>query len=117
MNIEEVRLYCLSKPFATEDMPFGDGYVTFRIANKIFCGLALTIGCVVQMKCDPAEFEDVIEQYPFVCQAWHWHKKHWIQVDLADNIPTDVLKSLIDRAYDVVLNKLPKKQREQLTIQ
>lgn len=41
MTIEDARIYCLSKPHATEDMPFGDDYVTFRIGGKIFAGLPL----------------------------------------------------------------------------
>lgn len=44
MNIEDVREYCLTKPFATEDMPFGPEYVTFRVGGKIFCCLALAKG-------------------------------------------------------------------------
>ena len=36
MNIEQVRTYTLSLPGVTEDMPFGDDVVTFRIEGKIF---------------------------------------------------------------------------------
>lgn len=35
MEISEVREYCLSLPFATEDMPFGDDIVTLRVGGKI----------------------------------------------------------------------------------
>lgn len=116
MNIEQVRDYCLSKPYATEDMPFGPDYIVFRIGGKIFCGLSLGLvsGQVVQLKWDPDEFDEVLDQYPYVCQAWHWHKRHMIQFDLAEaSIPNSVAECLIDRAYVYVKGRLPKKIQNQ----
>lgn len=115
MNIEDVREYCLAKPHATEDMPFGPEYVTFRIGGKIFCCLALVKGNVVQLKWNPAEFDEVIEQYSYVHQAWHWHKRHMIQFDFDEAaIPASVVKELIDRAYAYTYNRLPRKVKATL---
>jgi predicted DNA-binding protein (MmcQ/YjbR family) len=36
MNIEELREYCLSLKDTTEDMPFGDEILVFRVLNKWF---------------------------------------------------------------------------------
>ena len=39
MNIESVREYCLSLPLVTEDFPFDEQTLVFRILGKIFaCG-------------------------------------------------------------------------------
>ena len=115
MDIEEIRAYSLSKPYATEDMPFGPEYVVFRIGGKIFCCLALVLGHVVQLKWSPDEFDEVIDKYPYIRQAWHWHKRHMIQFDLDETaIPDAVVKDLIDRAYSYVRGRLPKKIHNQL---
>lgn len=115
MDIEEIRTYCLAKPHATEDMPFGPEYIVFRIGGKIFCCLALVLGRVVQLKCNPVEFDDVIDKYSYVRQAWHWHKRHWIQFDLDETpIPDAVVKDFIDRAYSYVRARLSKKLQNQL---
>ena len=45
MNLEELRDYCLSLPQVTEDMPFGEDFLVFRICNRIF---ALT-----NLECEP----------------------------------------------------------------
>lgn len=112
MNIEDIRTYCLEKPMATEDMPFGDDYVTFRVGEKIFCGIALTQGKVVQLKWSPEEFDAVTREYSYVRQAWHWHKRHMIQFDLEEYpIPDAVVTALIDRSYDYVVSRLPRKTR------
>lgn len=34
MNIEKFREYCLSKPHVTEDFPFDDDVLTFRICTR-----------------------------------------------------------------------------------
>ena len=36
MNIETFRDFCLTLPHTTEDMPFGEDFLVFRIANRIF---------------------------------------------------------------------------------
>lgn len=114
MNIEEVREYCLSKPYATEDMPFGPDYVVFRIGSKIFCCLALVLGNVVQLKWNPGEFDEIIDRHAYICQAWHWHKRHMIQFNLDEtSVPGQVAKELIDRAYHYVRGRLPKKIQRQ----
>lgn len=115
MDIEQIRDYCLSKPFATEDMPFGPEYVVFRIGGKIFCCVALVLGNVIQLKWNPDEFDEVIDKYQYVRKAWHWHKRHIIQFDLYETtIPGSVAENLIDRAYSYVKGRLPKKIQNQL---
>lgn len=43
MNIEQVREYALSLYGVTEDQPFGDDIITFRLEGKILfaCGWAV----------------------------------------------------------------------------
>ena len=54
MRLEELRTYCLAKPWVTEDLPFGPDVLVFRVGGKIF---ALTdierIPSVVNLKCEP----------------------------------------------------------------
>ena len=44
MNVEQVREYTLSIFGVTEDQPFGDDIITFRIEGKIFLCLSLGQG-------------------------------------------------------------------------
>ena len=41
MNIEEIREYCLSLPQVTEDFPFDETTLAFRIERKIFAMIDL----------------------------------------------------------------------------
>ena len=82
MNIEEVRECVLSLYGVTEDQPFGDDNITFRLEGKIF--LCLWLGCERQadagprfaIKLTPERNEALREAYAAVTPAWHWNKKH-----------------------------------------
>ena len=52
MNIESIREYCLSLPLATEDFPFDETTLVFRIMGKIFACLDLERPEWVTMKCN-----------------------------------------------------------------
>ena len=56
MDIEQIRAYCLSKPHATEDFPFDETTLVFRVMNKIFASIGLDNVDWFCLKCDPAEW-------------------------------------------------------------
>lgn len=41
MNAESIRDYCLSLPLATEDFPFDETTLAFRVLGKIFAMIDL----------------------------------------------------------------------------
>ena len=50
MNVESLREYCLSLPLATEDFPFDETTLVFRVVGKIFAMLDLERPDVVSLK-------------------------------------------------------------------
>jgi predicted DNA-binding protein (MmcQ/YjbR family) len=48
MNTEEIREYCLAKPGATEDFPFNDKALVFKVMNKMFV-LRLLVICYFEV--------------------------------------------------------------------
>jgi len=113
MNIEQVRERCLSLLGVTEDMPFGDDVVTFRIEDKIF--LCLWLSAESQrfaVKLSPERNEELREEFPQVTPAYHWNKKHWSDVSYGQ-LNQEQVSELILESYNLVVSKLPKKIREQ----
>ena len=115
MNLEELRDYCLSLPHVTEDMPFGEDFLVFRIANRIFALMNLNrVPMSVSLKCDPERAIELREQYPDkIIAGYHLNKKHWNTV-LLEGLPPALIKEMIQHSYDQVLAKVPKKEREML---
>ncbi len=115
MNLEELRDYCLSLPHVTEDMPFGEDILVFRICNCIFVLTSLeSVPLRVSLKCDPERAIELREQYPDkIIAGYHLNKKHWNTV-LLEGLPLTLIKEMIQHSYDQVLAKVPKKEREVL---
>ncbi|MDE6296666.1 MAG: MmcQ/YjbR family DNA-binding protein [Muribaculaceae bacterium] len=109
MDIITVREYCLSLPMVTEDMPFGEGVLVFRIFNKIFACLSLDGDDYFAIKCDPDYAIELRDRYSEITPAYHWNKKYWNQVSLRSRLNFDLIKSLIRHSYSEVVAKLPKK--------
>ena len=114
MNIEEVRSYALSLPGVTEDQPFGEDNVTFRVEGKIF--LCLWLGREGQdwkggprfaCKLPPDRNETLRLQYEAVTPAFHWNKKHWSDV-YYEQLATPLVRDWIKESHDLVVSKLPK---------
>lgn len=118
MDIEQVREYTLSLLGVTEDQPFGDDIITFRIEGKIFLCLWLGGGehdlknsdPRFALKLTPQRNEELREQYSAVTPAWHWNKKHWSDV-YYEMLDDKLVQSWIKESYNLVLSKLPKAVR------
>lgn len=111
MNIELFREECLRLPFATEDMPFDDTVVVFRLKGKIFGCITLDNPNLVVLKCDPERALELRANYAGIEGAWHWNKTYWNQITLDGSVPDELIVELIHHAYSEVNKKLPKKDR------
>ena len=118
MDVEQVRDYTLSIFGVTEDQPFGDDIITFRIEGKIFLCLWLGGGLHdmrdseprFALKLTPERNEELREQFSSITPAWHWNKKHWSDV-YYEHLEENLVKALIKESYDLVVSKLPKASR------
>jgi predicted DNA-binding protein (MmcQ/YjbR family) len=110
MNIEELREYCLSFKNATEDMPFEDEYLIFRVFGKWFAVIPLNDPILkISVKCDPAKAAELREQYNCVEAAWHFNKKYWNSIILNRDMKDEDVKYWIRHSIEEVVKKLPKK--------
>lgn len=109
MNIEVFREYCLSLPNVTEDMPFDENVLVFRLHGKIFACVAMDNPGLATMKCDPEKAVELREQYSSIEGAFHWNKKFWNQIWFNQDADDKLIRSLVDHAYDEVYKKLPKR--------
>lgn len=115
MNVEEVRQYCLSKKGATEDLPFDEVTLVFKVMGKMFALTGLDAAeCSVNLKCDPERALQLREAHGDITPGYHMNKKHWNTVYCERELDTDFLEELIDHSYDLVVAGLRKKDREVL---
>ena len=116
MNIEEVRDYCLSLPQVTEDFPFDETTLVFRIEQKIFAMIDLEDTQWFVLKCEPEYALELRERHPEISGAWHMNKKYWNQLNLFGQLRDELVKYLIRHSYNEVVKKLPRKVKEEKNI-
>jgi predicted DNA-binding protein (MmcQ/YjbR family) len=115
MNIELIREYCLSKKAVTEDFPFGETTLVFRVKEKIFLLVALDADPLqFNAKADPEKAIELREEYSSIIPGYHMNKKHWNTVIIDGTLSTKLIKEMIDDSYDLIVQSLPKKLREEL---
>lgn len=113
MNIEELRDYCLAKKGVTEGFPFDEDTLVFKVQGKMFLLTSLS-ELTMNVKCDPEKAVELREQYPEVQPGYHMNKKLWNTVILDGLLPGKLLKGFIDDSYQLVVDGLTKKLREEL---
>ena len=111
MNIEEIRIYCLSKKQTTEGFPFGDDTLVFKVKGKMFALMNLEGELRMNLKCDPEEAIRLREKHDAVIPGYHMNKKLWNTVIADGSITDQLIKKWIDDSYKLVVSKLPKKDQ------
>lgn len=111
MNVESLREYCLSLPLATEDFPFDETTLVFRVVGKIFAMLDLERPDIVSLKCNPDYALQLREEHPEISGAWHMNKKYWNQVNLSGHLEDELVQGLARHSYAEVVKKLTRKER------
>ena len=112
MNVEEIREYCLTKKGVTESFPFDETTLVFKVV-KMFCLLGLD-DSRVSIKNDPEKNIELRAHYPAIIPGYHLHKQHWNTIELDGTVPVILMKEMIDESYDLIVNSLTKKQKEEL---
>ena len=109
MDLGEFREYCLTKPRAREETPFGPDVLVFKVGGKMFALAALDeVPTTVNLKCQPDLALDLRDRYEQVSPGYHMNKKHWNTVEIASGIPDVELRKMIDHSYELVTRSLPK---------
>ena len=115
MHVEEFREYCLRKKGVTEELPFDESTLVFKVMGKMF---ALTkLGSQpfkINLKCDPERALVLREDYTEIQPGYHMSKKHWNTITPSPSFSSKKLTQLIDHSYTLVVQKLTKIQKETL---
>jgi predicted DNA-binding protein (MmcQ/YjbR family) len=109
MTLEYFRDYCLKKPGTSEDTPFDQDTLCFRVGGKIFSICSISEFQYINLKCEPERAVELREQYLGVTPGYHMNKKTWNSVSVIGDVPDKLILELVDHSYELILSNLPKK--------
>jgi predicted DNA-binding protein (MmcQ/YjbR family) len=113
MNRDDLHELCLSFPGASHDFPFGPETIVYRVGGKLFALAPVDAEPLrVNLKCEPWLAEQLREEHPTaVLPGWHMNKRHWNTVVDDGSIDADLLVSMVEDSYDLVVESLPRNRR------
>jgi predicted DNA-binding protein (MmcQ/YjbR family) len=120
MRWNELLDYCLAKPGAWQDEPWGDGVVT-KVGQKIFAFLgspgeqhSASLNLSVGLKCAATReaANEWLLRYPDDAAVMPYiGRSGWNNLRTGNAIPDDEIFEAIDASYAMVVSKLPKSKR------
>jgi len=114
--------YLLSKPGAQKDYKIEWEWFRYMLSGKLFAAVCTPDPkykphngrTMVILKCDPQLGELYRSQYSDVVPGFYSDKRNWNTVYLDGELPGDVLKTMCDLSYGLILSKFPKKVQKQI---
>ena len=111
MTADSLRQWCLARPSAVEEFPFGPETSVFKVGGKMFALTALDARPLsVSLKCEPSLAEALRGEHSAVRPGYHLNKRHWVTLD--DSLPDELVLGLLEDSYELVVNGLPKRERD-----
>ncbi len=115
MTANALRRWCLARPGATEEFPFGEQPAVFKVGGKMFALSALESRPLrVSLKCQPELGEGLRATYPAIQPGYHLNKRHWVTIILDGSVPDEMVLELLEDSYDLVVAALPARQRARI---
>jgi predicted DNA-binding protein (MmcQ/YjbR family) len=115
MTFDLIRTTALSLPHVTEEFPFDQRTLVFKVGGKMFLLIDVDSPDAITLKSKPDQIPELLESYAWISRGFHMNKNHWITLRL-DTIQVDItlVLKLITESYAVVYQGLTKKVRNAL---
>ena len=117
--IDAIQSFCLKKEQTTEEFPFDESTLVYKVLGKIFALCPLEAWeqgkPSITLKCDPDYAVDLRNNYDCIHSGFHTNKRHRNTIYLSNcGFPPEFLFELIDHSYAMVVKNMPKKLSSQL---
>jgi predicted DNA-binding protein (MmcQ/YjbR family) len=114
MDRADLLDYCLAKPGAWADEPWGEGDTVIKVGPKVFAFTGGAESTTVGLKCarNREEADEWVARYPEAVSVMAYIGRFgWNSLAIAGAIPEVEVLEAIDASYDAIVAKLPRKDR------
>jgi predicted DNA-binding protein (MmcQ/YjbR family) len=113
MNYDEIKEYCMAKPGAYQDTPFGPFPICFKVGERIF--LEWYLEEKITLRCEPMLADYYRRTYPkLVVVGYHCpdrQKPYKNTVYLNQGLEDALVYDMIDHSYQEAAKRLRKNSR------
>lgn len=117
MKYPWIEEYLLEKTGVTKDLQADWNWIRFQVGGKMFAAICLDDHdqpYYITLKLEPLEGDFWRKQYEDIIPGYYMNKQHWNSVKADGAVPDDILKDLLDKAYQIVLGSFSKKKQKEI---
>ncbi|WP_277058540.1 MmcQ/YjbR family DNA-binding protein [Trichlorobacter lovleyi] len=115
MDYEALEGLLLEKNGAVLEYPFGPDAAVFKVAGKMFALVAWQEEPLrITLKSDPGEADELRRIFSAIQPGYYMNKNHWNTVTLDGSVPQELLLTMVETSYRLVVKGLRKAEREAL---
>lgn len=112
MDYQRLHDHLLGLPGAVVDFPFDPVTLVFKVGGKMFALIFLDEEPLrMNLKCDPARAQALRDCFAAITPGYHMNKRHWNTLVLDDSLSEELVLSLADDSYALVVKGLTKAVR------
>lgn len=117
MKYDWIDKYLMDKTGVTRDLQPEWNWIRYQIGGKMFAAICRDDDnnpVYITLKLEPLEGEFWRKQYEDIIPGYYMNKVHWNSVKAEGEVPDDVLKDLLNKAYEIVLGSFSKKKQKEI---
>ena len=117
MRYEWMDEYLLSKRSVTRDLQPEWNWIRYKLGDRMFAAILLDdndVPVYINVKLDPVEGSMLRAQYADIIPGYYSDKRCWNSILPDGEVPDALVKSLLDRSYQLVLAGFPKKKQREI---
>lgn len=116
---DKLREACSSKLGCVEKYIDDWSAFNYTVGDKMFSiiGVDKHKKPIISLKCDPFLSQRLRDDYEAINPGYYLNKVHWISIYYEDDVPLDLIISLIEESYKLIFNSLTKKKQKEIVEQ
>ncbi|MBR6020430.1 MAG: MmcQ/YjbR family DNA-binding protein [Lachnospiraceae bacterium] len=117
MKYDWIDSYLMEKTGVTKDLQEEWNWIRYHIGGKMFAAVCRDDDnnpYYITLKLEPLEGQFLREEYEDIIPGYYMNKVHWNSVKVSGSVPDDVVKDMLDHAYDVMLHSFSKKKQKEI---
>ena len=117
MKYTWIDTYLMNKPGVTQDLQAEWNWIRYQIGGKMFAAICRDDNdqpVYITLKLEPSDGDFLRQQYQDIIPGYYMNKTHWNSVKADGEVPDDLLRDLLDKAYELVLKGLSKKKQQEI---
>lgn len=117
MKYNWIDEFLMEKAGVNKDLQADWNWIRYKIDDKMLAAVCLDDNdkpYYITLKLEPNEGDFLRQQYEDIIPGYYMNKTHWNSVKAEGSVPDDLMKDMLNKSYQLVLNSFSKKRQKEI---